>query len=148
MLLTALGLAIRLLASAALWMCFDDPSVSITRSSVSVLEANETLYFRTVTWGVAGGHWQVVLSRDRGLGKRATYDQDTEYVFHEPDGLLYRVSGKTVEIHAHWFKGRTPQRFNSNATVTIATHDYNPDWLALLDKRTEFGLLSVSDCAN
>ena len=53
-----------------------------------------------------------------------------------------------MEIHAHWFKGRTPQRFNPNATVTITTHDYNPDWLALLDKRTEFGLLSVSDCAN
>ena len=145
--LTAVGAMVGIVASLVLWLRLDDPTVSITRCAVVVPEVNETLYFRHVAWGIAGGHWQVVLSRSRGLWNGRGYDLETEYVFREPDGLLYKVKGKTLEIHAHWFDAPVPTKFGSRASVAVTTHDLNPDWLALVDKRVKLGFEAVPECA-
>lgn len=145
--LTAVGTVVGIVASLLLWLWLDDPTVSITRCAVVVPEVNETLYFRHVAWGSAGGHWQVVLSRSRGLWNGRDYDSETEYIFREPDGLLYKVNGKTLEIHAHWFEAPVPTKFGSRASVAVTTHDFNPDWLALVDMRVELGFEAVPECA-
>ena len=134
-----------LVATTALALWFFDPFVSVRRCEGVIPDANETLYFRIVSWGVAGGHWQVVLSPNRGRGR--DHDMETEYMFDHPDGLLYRVDGKTLEIHSH-SGGRKPERFGSMVTVRILNYDSNPDWLKLHDSRRDVGLTDVNECAN
>ncbi len=129
----------------ALW--FFDPFINVDRCKVVIPETNETFYFRRVAWGLGSGHWQVVFSHDRGIGKRTAFDKDTEYLFYEPDGVLYRVVGKTLEIHLHWFEGPKPSKFLSKANIRIINYDYNPDWQELLTKYMQLGLTEVSDCA-
>lgn len=136
-----------LVALTVLWLWFFDPFISAKRCKVVIPEANETLYFRTVAWGVAGGHWHVVLSPNRGLGRARAYDVETEYLFDHPDGLLYRINGKILEIHSH-FGGQKPKRFESMVKVQIITYDYNPDWLRLHDSHKDIGLTDVYECAN
>ena len=141
-----LVLCVSVLAAMTLSLSLYDPFTTVERCNVVVPDANETLYFRTVTWGVTGGHWRVVLSRSRGLGKGRAYDTETEYMFDHPDGLLYRVNGNTLEIHSH-FGGQKPGRLNSAVSVQIITHDDNPDWVTLRDNRKTMGLIDVDECA-
>lgn len=109
---------------------------------------NETLYFRTASWGVSGNHWRVVLSTDRGLGKGIEFNKDTEYVFNEPDGLLYRIDGHTLEIHSHSYSDPEPLRFKSKAEIRIVNYNSNPDWQEVLRKHKELGLIEVEECTN
>jgi hypothetical protein len=124
--------------TALLWIW--DPGRSIYRCKVVIPETNEEIYFRTVTWGISGNHWQVVLSTKRGLGNRASYDKDREYLFYEPDGLLYRVNGKNLEIHVHNYHGSKPQHFPLKANIIIVNHDDNPEWQNILEKSGQLDL--------
>jgi hypothetical protein len=142
----ALIASVSALAALTLPALLIDPFTRVERCKVVIPDAHETLFFRTVSWGIAGGHWQVVLSPNRGLGKGRAYDTETEYMFDHPVGLLYRVNGKTLEIHSP-FGVQEPRRFNSTVTVEIITYEDNPGWIRLQDNRKNIGLIDVDECA-